>query len=74
MDKPTLGPTHHVQEGAHARTLASTQVRYSFMLDLGETHLFSPAPRNISIASSQSLQNKPLLCALFVLCQILRFI
>lgn len=48
-------PVDHVQEGAHAQTLASTQVRYSFMLDLGETHLFSPAPRNISIASSQSL-------------------
>lgn len=72
MNKPTLVPTHHVHEGAHAQTLASTQVRYSPMLDRGEPHLFSPAHRNISLASSRSLQNKPVLFAPFVLCQIFK--
>lgn len=39
--KPTPGPTLPVHKGAHAQTLASTQVRYSPLLDLGEIHLFS---------------------------------
>lgn len=39
--KPTPGPTLFVHKGAHAQTLASTQVRYFPLLDLGEIHLFS---------------------------------
>lgn len=39
--QPTLGPTLPEHKDAHAQTLASTQVRYSPLLDLGEIHLFS---------------------------------